>query len=72
MLEEVSVLNIGNVGDCGLKLLSDVSQIIFSTTPQEYYFDCPYQLSSQGPAQTYQDASKGDVIVMGSYGGFFR
>lgn len=26
-------------------------QIIFSTTPQEHHFDCPYQLSSQGSAQ---------------------
>ncbi|KAH0886464.1 hypothetical protein HID58_062560 [Brassica napus] len=43
MLEEVGVLNTGN--------------IIFSTTPQEYYFDCPYQLSSQGSGQTYLDAS---------------
>ncbi|KAF8068489.1 hypothetical protein N665_1148s0006 [Sinapis alba] len=76
MLEEVGVLKIGNVGDCGLKLLRQ-GQIIFSTTPQEHYFDCPYQLSSEGSAQTYLDASfnimevkKGDVIVMGSDGLF--
>ncbi|CAN8247469.1 unnamed protein product [Cochlearia groenlandica] len=76
MLEEVGVLKIGNVGDCGLKLLRE-GQIIFSTTPQEHYFDCPYQLSSEGSAQTYLDASfsikevkKGDVIVMGSDGLF--
>ncbi|XP_024003781.1 probable protein phosphatase 2C 26 isoform X2 [Eutrema salsugineum] len=76
MLEEVGILKIGNVGDCGLKLLRE-GQIIFSTTPQEHYFDCPYQLSSEGSAQTYLDASfnimevkKGDVIVMGSDGLF--
>ncbi|KAL0771181.1 hypothetical protein Bca101_036332 [Brassica carinata] len=76
MLEEVGVLKIGNVGDCGLKLLRQ-GQIIFSTTPQEHYFDCPFQLSSEGSAQTYMDASfnimevkKGDVIVMGSDGLF--
>ncbi|CAN6842484.1 unnamed protein product [Brassica oleracea] len=73
MLEEVGVLNTGNVGDFFFLLFSCTS-IIFSTTPQEYYFDCPYQLSSQGSGQTYLDASvniyKGDVIVMGSYGLF--
>ncbi|XP_010414294.1 PREDICTED: probable protein phosphatase 2C 26 isoform X1 [Camelina sativa] len=76
MLEEVGILKIGNVGDCGLKLLRE-GQIIFATTPQEHYFDCPYQLSSEGSAQTYLDASfsivevqKGDVIVMGSDGLF--
>lgn len=30
--------------------------VIFSTTPQEHYFDCPYQLSSQIIGQTYRDA----------------
>ncbi|ANM61559.1 Protein phosphatase 2C family protein [Arabidopsis thaliana] len=56
MLEEVGILKIGNVGDCGLKLLRE-GQIIFATAPQEHYFDCPYQLSSEGSAQTYLDAS---------------
>ncbi|CAE6021135.1 unnamed protein product [Arabidopsis arenosa] len=76
MLEEVGILKIGNVGDCGLKLLRE-GEIIFATTPQEHYFDCPYQLSSEGSAQTFLDASfsivevqKGDVIVMGSDGLF--
>jgi protein phosphatase PTC7 len=29
---------------------------MFSTFPQEHYFDCPYQLSSEAIGQTYQDA----------------
>lgn len=31
-------------------------QIIFTTSPQEHYFDCPYQLSSELIGQTYLDA----------------
>ena len=31
-------------------------QIIFSSSPQEHYFDCPYQLSSEAVGQTYLDA----------------
>ncbi|CAN6885935.1 unnamed protein product [Brassica oleracea] len=44
MLEEVGVLKIGNVGDCGLLKLLRQGQIIFSTTPQEHHFDCPIHL----------------------------
>jgi hypothetical protein len=29
---------------------------MFSTCPQEHYFDCPYQLSSEAIGQTYKDA----------------
>lgn len=29
---------------------------MFSTCPQEHYFDCPYQLSSEAIGQTSQDA----------------
>lgn len=31
-------------------------RVIFSTTPQEHYFDCPFQLSSEMVGQTYLDA----------------
>lgn len=34
-----------------------LGQIIFSTFPQEHYFDCPYQLSSEVVGQTYIDAT---------------
>lgn len=35
----------------------DVGQMIFSSSPQEHYFDCPYQLSSEAVGQTYLDAT---------------
>lgn len=31
-------------------------QVVFTTSPQEHYFDCPYQLSSEIIGQTYRDA----------------
>lgn len=50
---------------------------MFSTCPQEHYFDCPYQLSSETSGQTYLDAlvssvklKEGDIVVMGSDGLF--
>ncbi|KAK9127342.1 hypothetical protein Syun_016139 [Stephania yunnanensis] len=76
MLEKSGVLKIANVGDCGLRILRG-GKIFFSTSPQEHYFDCPYQLSSESLGQTYLDAAvnkmelaEGDVIVMGSDGLF--
>ncbi|XP_068642640.1 probable protein phosphatase 2C 26 [Aristolochia californica] len=76
MLEKNGILRIANVGDCGLRVLRK-GQIIFSTCPQEHYFDCPYQLSSEMIGQTYKDAMvccielvEGDTIVMGSDGLF--
>ncbi|KAL2333026.1 hypothetical protein Fmac_014239 [Flemingia macrophylla] len=51
--------------------------VIFTTSPQEHYFDCPFQLSSERVGQTYLDAAvsnveliEGDTIVMGSDGLF--
>ncbi|MED6183826.1 hypothetical protein PIB30_041426 [Stylosanthes scabra] len=51
--------------------------VVFSTSPQEHYFDCPFQLSSERAGQTYLDAAvsnveliEGDTIVMGSDGLF--
>ena len=32
-------------------------KLIFCTLPQEHYFDCPYQLSSEVITQTYLDAT---------------
>ncbi|KAF7119434.1 hypothetical protein RHSIM_Rhsim13G0064900 [Rhododendron simsii] len=76
MLERNGTLKIANVGDCGLRVIRK-GQIIFSTFPQEHYFDCPYQLSSEVVGQTYIDATmssvqltEGDIIVMGSDGLF--
>lgn len=34
-----------------------VGQIVYSTSPQEHYFDCPYQLSSEAVGQTFIDAT---------------
>lgn len=76
MLETNGTLKIANVGDCGLRVIRG-DRIIFSTSPQEHYFDCPYQLSSEMVGQTYLDAvvsrvevMEGDTIVMGSDGLF--
>ena len=76
MLDNNGILKVANVGDCGLRVIRK-GQIIFSTFPQEHYFDCPYQLSSETVSQTYLDATvtsidsvKGDIIVMGSDGLF--
>ncbi|AES67520.1 hypothetical protein MTR_2g095720 [Medicago truncatula] len=38
-------------------MLEKNGQVIFSTSPQEHYFDCPYQLSSERVGQTYLDAT---------------
>ncbi|KAF7816168.1 putative protein phosphatase 2C 26 isoform X1 [Senna tora] len=76
MLEKNGTLKIANVGDCGLRVIRE-GRVIFSTSPQEHYFDCPFQLSSQMAGQTYLDAMvsnvelmEGDTIVMGSDGLF--
>ncbi|XP_047321351.1 probable protein phosphatase 2C 1 [Impatiens glandulifera] len=76
MLESEGILKIANVGDCGLRIIRK-GQIIFSTSPVEHYFDCPYQLSSEAVGQTFLDATvcsvqlkEGDIIVMGSDGVF--
>ncbi|XP_050367476.1 probable protein phosphatase 2C 26 [Argentina anserina] len=76
MLERNGILKIANVGDCGLRVIRG-GKVYFSTLPQEHYFDCPFQLSSQAFGQTYRDAvlssvelMEGDTIVMGSDGLF--
>ncbi|CAA2953605.1 probable phosphatase 2C 26 isoform X1 [Olea europaea subsp. europaea] len=76
MLERNGTMKIANVGDCGLHVVRK-GQIVFSTSPQEHYFDCPYQLSSEAVGQTYLDATvttveimEGDTVVMGSDGLF--
>ncbi|XP_050289354.1 probable protein phosphatase 2C 26 isoform X1 [Quercus robur] len=76
MLERNGILKIASVGDCGLRVIRE-GQIILSTFPQEHYFDCPYQLSSEAVGQTYLDAMvssvelmEGDTIIMGSDGLF--
>ncbi|KAJ4978421.1 hypothetical protein NE237_009201 [Protea cynaroides] len=76
MLEKNGILKIANVGDCGLRILRK-GKVFFSTSAQEHYFDCPYQLSSEVVGQTYLDAMvnsleliEGDTIVVGSDGLF--
>ncbi|KAJ1257789.1 hypothetical protein BS78_10G022900 [Paspalum vaginatum] len=76
VLEKTGTLKIASVGDCGLKIIRK-GQVVFSIYPQEHYFDCPYQLSSEAAGQTYQDALvcsvnllEGDTIVSGSDGLF--
>lgn len=73
---EGGVLHIANLGDCGLRLVRKGS-IVFATSTQQHYFDCPYQFSSEPGAQTSVDAMvykvellPGDIIVMGSDGLF--
>jgi len=55
VLEKTGTLKIASVGDCGLKVIRK-GQVMFSICPQEHYFDCPYQISSEAAGQTYQDA----------------
>ncbi|KAK6142177.1 hypothetical protein DH2020_005232 [Rehmannia glutinosa] len=76
MLETNGILKIASVGDCGVRVIRK-GQIIFSTSPQEHYFDCPYQLSSEAIGQTFLDATvtsvelmEEDTVVMGSDGLF--
>ncbi|XP_031400746.1 probable protein phosphatase 2C 26 isoform X3 [Punica granatum] len=76
MLERGRILKIANVGDCGLRVIRQ-GKVVFSTSPQEHYFDCPHQLSSEVVGQTYLDAvmstvevMEQDTIVMGSDGLF--
>ncbi|KAI4305394.1 hypothetical protein L6164_028764 [Bauhinia variegata] len=76
MLEKNGILKIANVGDCGLRIIRK-GRIVFSTPPQEHYFDCPFQLSSQIYGQTFLDAAvcnvemmEGDIVVMASDGLF--
>ncbi|XP_075519683.1 putative protein phosphatase 2C 1 isoform X3 [Primulina tabacum] len=76
MLERNGTLKIANVGDCGVKVIRK-GQVTFSTSPQEHYFDCPYQLSSETVGQTFLDATvtsielmEEDTVVMGSDGLF--
>ncbi|KAK1588007.1 hypothetical protein Q3G72_019131 [Acer saccharum] len=76
MLERNGTLKVASVGDCGLRIIRE-GRIIYSSSPQEHYFDCPYQLSSEVVTQTYLDANvssvemmEGDIIVMGTDGLF--
>ncbi|KAH9623568.1 hypothetical protein KSS87_013172 [Heliosperma pusillum] len=76
MMQQNGILKVANVGDCGMRVIRK-GQVMFTTCPQEHYFDCPYQLSSEASTQTYLDAvvstvrlMEGDIIVMGSDGLF--
>ncbi|XP_041998711.1 probable protein phosphatase 2C 26 isoform X1 [Salvia splendens] len=76
MLERNGILKMANVGDCGVRIIRR-GQIVFSTSPQEHYFDCPFQLSSEAAGQTFLDATvmtvelmEEDTVVMGSDGLF--
>lgn len=40
-----------------------IGQVVFSTSPQEHYFDCPYQLSSESVGQTFLDATVLNLII---------
>jgi protein phosphatase PTC7 len=75
ILEKNGILHVANVGDCGLRIVRQ-GKVVYATAPQQHYFDCPYQLSSEN-AQTAEDATvyelgvlEGDIIVMGSDGLF--
>ncbi|KAH6556520.1 hypothetical protein KP509_1Z173900 [Ceratopteris richardii] len=74
--KETGILHIANLGDCGLRVVRE-GKVIFATSPQQHYFDCPYQLSSEPEAQTSKDATvyevqlqSRDVIIMASDGLF--
>eukprot|EP00249_Psilotum_nudum_P021012 c27935_g1_i1 orf=60-1157(+) len=76
LMEREGILHIASVGDCGLRIIRK-GRVVFTTSVQQHYFDCPYQLSSESCGQTSTDAMvynlpmmKGDTIVMGSDGLF--
>jgi hypothetical protein len=76
ILDRSGTLHVANVGDCGLRILRN-GKVVFATSPQQHYFDCPYQFSSSEGGQSASDAAvfkaellKGDTIVLGSDGLF--
>jgi serine/threonine protein phosphatase PrpC len=76
ILDRSGTLDVANVGDCGLRNLRS-GKVVFATSPQQHYFDCPYQFSSSEGGQSASDAAvfkaellKGDTIVLGSDGLF--
>ncbi|XP_024538756.1 probable protein phosphatase 2C 26 [Selaginella moellendorffii] len=76
LLGAEGLLRVASVGDCGLRLVRD-GKVVFATSPQQHYFDCPYQFSSEVGGQTAEDSAvheitivAGDVVVMGSDGLF--
>ncbi|CAM6050192.1 unnamed protein product [Sphagnum compactum] len=76
ILDRSGTLHVANVGDCGLRILRS-GKVVFATSPQQHYFDCPYQFSSSEGGQSASDAAvfkaellKGDTIVLGSDGLF--
>eukprot|EP00249_Psilotum_nudum_P021016 c27935_g1_i5 orf=60-1130(+) len=76
LMEREGILHIASVGDCGLRIIRK-GRVVFTTSVQQHYFDCPYQLSSESCGQTSTDAMvynlsvmEGDTIVMGSDGLF--
>lgn len=76
LLERNGTLHVANVGDCGLRILRR-GRIVLASQPQQHYFDCPYQFSSEEAGQSAADAvvfkaelKEGDTIVMGSDGLF--
>jgi protein phosphatase PTC7 len=76
ILERSGILHVASLGDCGLRILRQ-GRILFATQPQQHYFDCPYQFSSESGGQSATDAvvlkaelKEGDAIVTGSDGLF--
>lgn len=76
LLERNGVLHVASVGDCGIRILRQ-GRVVFASQPQQHYFDCPYQFSSEQSGQSAADAmvfkaelKEGDSIVMGSDGLF--
>lgn len=55
LLEKNGSLHGASVGDCGLRILRR-GRIVFATQPQQHYFDCPYQFSSDPGGQSAADA----------------
>lgn len=51
------LLDVSSSNDTTWELIELTGKLIFSTLPQEHYFDCPYQLSSEVITQTYLDAT---------------
>jgi serine/threonine protein phosphatase PrpC len=56
ILDRSGTLHVANVGDCGLRILRS-GKVVFATSPQQHYFDCPYQFSSSEGGQSASDAA---------------
>ncbi|KAL6058227.1 Protein phosphatase [Balamuthia mandrillaris] len=74
LLLDDCVLNASYLGDSSFMVIRD-SQIIHRSEEQQHYFNCPYQLGSDGDSprkavETTLEMQEGDIIIVGTDGLF--